>query len=298
MPLFHGLAAFPLTPADENGRVAVSTLCATLHRLCEAEVDAIGLLGSTGIYAYLSREERRRAVTAAVECVSNRVPVIVGIGALRTDHAQDLARDAATAGADALLLAPVSYTPLTEDEVYEHFRAVASVTDLPLCVYNNPGTTHFTFSRDLLARLARIDSIKAVKMPLPATGDVAGELPLLRRGAELAIGYSGDWGAADALLAGADAWYAVAAGLLPRLCLSLLRAAEAEDIAETRRIDGLLQPLWDCFKAHGSLRVMYALHDVLHPGTTEPPRPVLPLTGTDRRRVEDVFAPLRALEGL
>ena len=103
---FRGLSAFPLTPADEHGRVDTETLARLVERLCEAGVDAIGLLGSTGIYAYLSREERRRAVEAASECVRGRVPLVVGVGTLRTDHAMDLARDAETAGADALLMAP------------------------------------------------------------------------------------------------------------------------------------------------------------------------------------------------
>ena len=149
MPLFHGLSAFPITPADESGRVDTDALAALLDRLRAAEVDSVGLLGSTGTYAYLARPERRRAIEAAVECVGGRVPVIVGVGALRTDDARDLARDAQAAGADGLLLAPVSYTPLFDEEVFQHFAAVAASTDLPLCVYNNPGTTHFTFSDDL-----------------------------------------------------------------------------------------------------------------------------------------------------
>ena len=55
-----------------------------------------------------------------------------------------LARDAEAAGADGLLLAPVSYTPLLDDEVFEHFRAVAGATALPICIYDNPATTGFT----------------------------------------------------------------------------------------------------------------------------------------------------------
>ncbi len=194
---FHGLSTFPPTPADINGRVNAEALCRLLGPLCDAGVASIGLLGSTGIYAYLTREERLRAVEAAVECVNGRIPLVVGAGALRTDHAVDLARDAEAAGADALLLAPVSYTPLTQEEAYQHFLAVAKATRLPLCIYNNPGTTHFTFGCELLQRLSDIETIRAVKMPLPADGDLRGELARLREKADLAIGYSGDWGAAE-----------------------------------------------------------------------------------------------------
>lgn len=289
---FRGLSAFPLTPADEQGRVDAGTLARLLERLCEAGVDSIGLLGSTGVYAYLTRDERRRAVTAAAECIGGRTPLVVGVGALRTDQAQALARDAEAAGADAILMAPVSYTPLTQDEAYEHFRAVASVSGLPLCIYNNPGTTHFTFGAELLARLSEIETIRAVKMPLPAGGDFAGEIAALRAGTGLSIGYSGDWGMADAMLAGADAFYSVLGGMLPRPTVALVRAAQSGDPEGARRIDDALAPLWVTFKTYGSLRVMYALLDILGLGRAAPPRPILPLGLDARRQVASAVEPL------
>ncbi|MBY3581258.1 dihydrodipicolinate synthase family protein [Rhizobium bangladeshense] len=293
---FRGLSAFPPTPADISGRVNAQALCRLLDPLCDAGAASIGLLGSTGIYAYLTREERLRAVKAAVECVNGRVPLIVGAGALRTDHALDLARDAEAAGADALLLAPVSYTPLTQEEAYQHFLAVAKATRLPLCIYNNPGTTHFTFSRELLQRLSDVETIKAVKMPLPADGDLRGELAQLRQKTDLAIGYSGDWGAAEALLSGADAWYSVISGLLPRAALALTKAAMAGNDVEARRLDSLLQPLWEVFKAYGSIRVVYTLAEHLLGVRAELPRPLLPLGLAERQRVLDNAQPLIELE--
>src|SRR5919112_2036062 len=260
MTPFQGLSAFPITPTDARGRVDTEALGRLLERLHAAGVDSIGLLGSTGGYMYLTREERRRAIAAAVGCIGGRTPLIVGVGALRTDEAETLARDAASEGADALLLAPVSYTPLSEEEAYQHFAAVAAATDLPLCVYNNPGTTHFTFSDALLRRLASVSNIRAVKMPLPKDMDFKAELGRLRQDTpdDFAVGYSGDWGAADALLAGADAWYSVVGGLLPEPALKLVRAAQAGDVTEVHRIDSHCQPLWELFKEFGSIRVVYA----------------------------------------
>lgn len=288
MTHFHGLSAFPLTPADSEGRVRKDALCGLLERVVASGADSIGLLGSTGGYAFLTREERRRAVEAAVKCVKGRTPIIVGVGALRTDEAQQLATDAASAGADGLLLAPMSYTPLINEEVFEHFLRVASTTDLPLCIYNNPGTTKFSFSEDLIVRLAEVPNIAAVKMPLPADGDFKTELKRLRSRTpeDFAIGYSGDWGAADAMLAGCDAWYSVVAGLLPEPSVKLARAAQAKDAHETRRIDAALQPLWALFKEFGSFRVMYIVADILYPGIgISPPRPILPPPLDARARI-------------
>ncbi len=180
MTLFTGLSAFPLTPTDEAGRLKPELLGQFLERIVAAGVDTIGLLGSTGGYAYLAPEERKRTLRATADCVAGRTPLIVGVGALRTDTAEDLARDARQSGADGLLLAPMSYHPLTDEEVFRHFDAVAAAGELPLCIYNNPGTTKFTFSPELIARLAEIPNVTAVKMPLPTDGDYAGELGRLQ----------------------------------------------------------------------------------------------------------------------
>lgn len=97
-------------------------------------------------------------------------------------------------------------------------------------------------------------------MPLPTAMSVRQELGDLRAGpaGRLAIGYSGDWGAAEALMAGADAWYRVAGGFLPDMTAQLVRVARAQDWAEVRHLDGLLEPLWALMKEFGSLRVAYA----------------------------------------
>lgn len=292
MGIFQGLSAFPITPADEDGVVDADGVMALTARHAAAGVDTIGLLGSTGTYAYLTRTERRRAIQAAMKSVGGTTPLIVGVGALRTDEAQNLARDAQVEGASALLLAPVSYTPLTEDEVFAHYAAVASATNLPLCIYNNPSTTHFTFSPALLGRLAGIANIEAIKMPLPGTMPIASELDALRAGpsGRLAIGYSGDWGAAEALLAGADAWYSVVAGFLPEISMQMVRAARAADRQEVLRIDGLLEPLWDLFRQFGSLRVAYAAVNALGLSQVVPPKPILTLSSADRQRTVEALA--------
>ena len=295
MTLFRGLSAFPITPTDHAGVVDASALAIILNRIKEAGADSVGLLGSTGGYAFLSRDQRRRTVETAMTTVGGKIPVIVGVGALRTDEAQALARDAREAGANGLLLAPVSYTPLTEQEVYEHYAAVADVGQLPLCVYNNPSTTKFTFSVRLIERLAKVPNIVAIKMPLPADGDYSSEMATIRRhtASTFATGYSGDWGAADALLAGADAWYSVVAGLLPSEALALTRAAQSGDIEGAERVNRAFEPLWSLFKEFGSFRVMYAIAEIVGVGSFEPPRPVLGLQPEARVRVAEAVDALR-----
>lgn len=129
------------------------------------------------------------------------------------EHAQD-------AGAAALLVAPVSYQPLSDDEVYGLFEDVNAAASVPVVVYDNPGTTHFTFSDDLHARIADLARIASIKIP-PIEGgpDVVQErIDTLRARirAGVTIGISGDYVAAEALNAAATPGTAPWEGPFPR----------------------------------------------------------------------------------
>ena len=286
----NGLSAFPITPADAGGEIDTSALKRLLAPLIAANVDSIGLLGSTGTYPFFSRAERRRATDAALQEINGRIPVLVGIGALRTDEAIALAQDAKAAGASAGLLAAVSYTPLTEAEVFEHFSAVASASGLPICIYDNFGTTHFKFTPELIGRIADIPGVVSGKATAPS--DLfSNHLNKMRSvvPSGFSVGYSGDWNATEALIAGGDAWYSVAAGLFPNACLAMTRAAQAGDATEARRLDAAMAPLWALFKELSSLRVMYAAADIKGICKVAPPRPILPLPDAAKVRIAKVL---------
>jgi 4-hydroxy-tetrahydrodipicolinate synthase len=295
MTLFRGLAAFPITPADDHGQVQTEALRGLIRRLARAGVDSIGLLGSTGSYPYLTRDERRRAIDAAVAEADGKTPIMVGIGSLRTDDAVQLGLDAKAAGADAGLLAPVSYTPLTEDEVFTLFETVAGDVALPLCIYNNPGTTHFSFSPALIGRLSRLPGVQAVKNPAPEPAAVQGALDELSglTPAAFSRGFSTDWNAAEAMIAGGDAWYSVVGGLFPAPCIAIRDAVARRDFEAARRINASLEPLWTLFRAFSSLRVIYAAANILGLCATHPPRPILPLPDAARRQVAEVLEGLK-----
>lgn len=295
--LFQGLSAFPLTPTDANGTVDADALGQLVERLAEAGVASIGVLGSTGGFMYLTREERQRAVAAAAEAARGRTPVIAGIGALRTDEAVHLARDAEAAGADALLVAPVSYIPLTNDEVFEHVASIAAATDLPICLYDNPTTTHFAFAPALFARLAKVKTVRGAKIPVPTELSVAAQLADLTHetGGGIQFGYSGDPRLVIAGLGGAKAFYSALAGTLPKEVLSLYAAAVSGDAAHANEVNARFEPMWDLFRKHGGFRVIPEIARILGLCSMLPPRPVLPLPDAERTKVA---AALAQLEGL
>ncbi len=235
--MFTGLSAFPLTPLAHDA-VDEHAFVRLIERLSEAKVDSITALGSTGSYAYLSSEERSRVARLAVEHAVE-TPVFIGIGALRTSHVLANAEKAEQAGASGLLLAPMTYQPLTDDDVFELFRTVTANSSLPVIVYDNPGTTHFTFTTELYGRIAELPGIASIKIPgVPADPEQAqARVQEIRAAvpAHVTIGVSGDAKAAAGLAAGCDAWYSVIGGTLPALAMRITRAALEGRVSERVR---------------------------------------------------------------
>eukprot|EP00037_Helgoeca_nana_P027222 m.310710 g.310710 ORF g.310710 m.310710 type:complete len:411 (-) comp27438_c0_seq10:2898-4130(-) len=293
LKLIRGLSAFPITPQAPDGTIDTVGLAKLVARLVTARVDSIGLLGSTGTYAYLSREQRRVAVQTAAATIAAaseghpKPKLLVGIGHIRTDACIDLAADALAAGADAALLAPVSYTPLLDEEVFQHFAAVAAAVPLlPLVIYSNPSTTKFEFSDVLVERLAKelgtsVIGLKRGGGP-DGTDHAAAHRALadavgVRSSIDFTLGYAGDWRVIGPLLGGGEAWFSVIGGIFPERCQAILEAVQDNDAAKARALSDQLQPIWDTMAATGSLRVAYSICNILGLVNAAPPRPLLPL---------------------
>ena len=282
--MFTGLSAFPLTPLAHDA-VDEAAFVRLVQRLAAAQVDSITVLGSTGSYAYLSAEERSRVARLAVEHAGN-IPVVVGVGALRASHVLTNVEQAQHAGASGVLLAPMTYQPLTDDDVVELFRTVTQNTALPVVVYDNPGTTHFAFSTELYGRIAELPGIASIKIPgVPANPRRArARLQEIRAVIpdHVTIGVSGDATAAAGLAAGCDAWYSVIAGTLPALAMRITRPALAGRTDEAAAESERLAPLWQLFAEFGSLRVVAAVAERL--GLAPRGCLPLPIQGLDEER--------------
>ena len=291
--MFSGLSVFPLTPMNERG-LDETAFVRLIERLVTANVDSIGVLGSTGNYAYLTMAERARVVRLAVEHAGN-VPVMAGIGALRTCDVLTLAEDAEVAGVTGVLLAPMSYQKLFPDEVFGIYETITHALSVPLCVYDNPGTTQFIFSDELHGQIAQLPNVSSIKIPGVPENPIEARARVERLRAQIpstvTVGVSGDAFAATGLNAGCDAWYSVIGGVFPATALAITRAAQAGNAQEATRLSERLQPLWDLFsESGGGLRVVAAAAELR--GLAEPPCLPLPLKALDkegRRRLANLI---------
>lgn len=294
--MFQGLSAFPLTPLSDS-RVDQSSFSALVERLLDAGVDSLGVLGSTGSYAYLDKVEREAVLRNAL-ARAGKTPVIAGVSALHTRDVLELALDAEDAGASGLLLAPISYQPLHDDEVFSLFETVCAAVQTPICVYDNPGTTNFTFSDELHARIAALPNIASIKLPGVPKGQEASSKRIAHLRAlipaSVTLGISGDSAAARGLNAGCEVWYSVIGGLFPEVALKITRAAQAGNEQLAQELSDALAPLWALFDKHGgSIRVVATAASLLGLcGAKNLPQPLHCLTGPDRDELASVLSQL------
>lgn len=294
--MFTGVSAFPLTPF-RNDQVDEKAFAGLVRRLAVSGVDSITALGSTGSYPYMTTQERARVARLAVQNAGS-VAVFVGIGALRTSQVLALARGAEEAGASGLLLSAMTYQSLTPDEVFELFRTVTESTELPVIVYDNPGTTHFHFTTELYARIAELPGIASIKIPgVPADPDEARRHVASIRAVipeRVTIGVSGDAFGAAGLIAGCDAWYTVIGGTIPGPALGIARAVREGRVEDARAECEQLTPLWKLFAdLGGSARVTAAIAEYL--GLVGPSCLPLPLRGMSAENRARVAAMVEAL---
>lgn len=236
----RGLVAYPVTPFDQ-GVLDVVRLKELVRALISGGSDAIAPLGSTGEAAYLSLEEWKSVVDATVEAAAGEVPVVVGSSDLTTSGTIERVQYAQTAGADAVMVAPISYWALKEKEIFGHYFSIGASIDIPVLAYNNPATAGVDMSPELLVRM--FESIPNVTMVKESTGDItrmnkmreltAGTLPFLNGSNPLIL---------DAVEAGAVGWSTAAMCLLPQPIKALYTAASSGDSALAETLYEELKP--------------------------------------------------------
>jgi len=167
-----------VTPIDDQERVNEKPLRQIVDHIIAGGVHGILSLGSNGEFYGLEREEQQRAAAITLDQARDRVPVYVGIADITTRECVRWARWAEEQHAQAVsILHPMFLSP-NEEELYQHFKAVAEATSLPVLLYNNPDRMCCGISANLLDRLADIPNIVGIK---ESSGDMTLTAEFIRR---------------------------------------------------------------------------------------------------------------------
>jgi 4-hydroxy-tetrahydrodipicolinate synthase len=241
-PRFAGVYAATTTPF-RDGRAEVGEFAAHCAWLIDAGVAGLVPNGSLGEYECLSDSERAQLVQMAIFASMGRVPVVPGVSGKSAAEACRWAEQAAEAGAAAVMaLPPTSHKP-TPDEVVAHFAEIARV-GLPVIAYNNPFSTRVDLTPALLARLAEIEQVRAVK---EFSQDVRRVAQIREQAPRLEVICGCDDTFVEAMLLGATGWIAGLVNALPEQSVRLYRLCKAGEYAEAAGLYRAMLPVlrWD-----------------------------------------------------
>ena len=240
-------------------------------------------LGTVGENNSLTFEEKVSVLTAIVEVVAGRVPVVTGVSEYDTRRAATYAQAAETAGADGLmLLPPMVYVPKAH-ELAAHFRGVATRTGLPIMLYNNPPAYRTAIDKEVLSLVADVPNIVALKESAPDTRrftdvkNVFGDRYVLFAGL--------DDVALEGLYLGAQGWVSGLTNAFPRESVELVNAFARGDHAKAMEIYRWFMPLLHLDAEHDLVQSIKLAEQVMGRGSERVLPPRYPLIGAHRAEV-------------
>lgn len=186
---FGRLLTAMVTPFNDELEVDFDRVDKLVDHLIETGTETIVVAGTTGESPTLSREEKVALFKRVVERAAGKAKVIAGTGSNNTKDSIELSKEAAAAGVDGLMLVVPYYNKPSQEGLYQHFKAIAEATELPVMLYNIPGRSAINMEVETILRLAQIPNITSVK---EASGDLSAASELVEKAPQGFKVYSGD----------------------------------------------------------------------------------------------------------
>lgn len=240
--IFKGSAVALVTPFTDNG-VDFEKLGKLIEFHIENHTDALVVCGTTGESTTMNDAEQLSVIKYTVDKVNKRIPVIAGTGSNNTAHSVYLSQEAEKLGADALLIITPYYNKANEKGLKLHFETIANSTSLPIILYNVPGRTSMNIKPKVVAELAKIDNIVAIK---EASGDLSQVAEISRLVPDDFAIYSGNDDSIIPLLSlGGSGVISVLANICPRETHDLVQKFLDGDIDGSKKLQLDMKPLID-----------------------------------------------------
>lgn len=248
--MFHGSIVALVTPMHESGEIDLASFKNLINWHIESGTQAIVVNGTTGESATLSPAEKLELLNIAVTTAKGRIPIIAGTGTSSTATTIQETRAAASCGVDACLVVTPYYNRPTQQGLYEHYKAVAESTELPIIVYNVPKRTGCDVLPVTLASLAHVQNIIGIK---DATGDLLRVAATNALTPDRFIYLSGDDATSlEFIKRGGHGVISVSANVVPALMQDMCAAALQKDYITAENIDTKLASLHTALMAESN----------------------------------------------
>jgi len=288
--LFTGVYPFLVTPFTDHDEVDAQRLKSHIDDLVtNGKVHGVTALGSTGEFALMSESERQLVAEVTVDGARKRVPAVIHTAAIATKVAVALSKHAQRVGADAIIVNPQSYWLPTEDELFGHYAAIARAVDIPVMVYNNPGTTKIDMSPKFIARLNKeFPHFVSVKESSGDIRRVQNILQLTEGRMSVSIGHQSLGLAAFAV--GATGWTTGIANTIPNLCVEVFeQVVEKRDLEKGRKAFYRMLPLCDFYSEKSLCRSAKAAADIMDKPLGPPRLPLKRLSEGDYKTLRKLL---------
>jgi 4-hydroxy-tetrahydrodipicolinate synthase len=287
---FHGVFPYLVSPVDTSGQIRTGVLGRLCDDLIRAGVHGLTPLGSTGEFAYLSREQRTAVVQTTIEAAQRRVPVIAGVVSTSTADAVAQAKAYQQLGADGILAILEAYFPLQDAQVESYFRAIADAVDIPVVIYTNPQFQRSDLTLDVIARLAEHPRIVAIKDASANTGRL---LSIMNRcGDSIDVFSASAHIPAAVMLIGGVGWMAGPACVIPRQSVELYNLCKAKRWDEAMALQRRLWRLNEAFARYNLAACIKAGLAMQGYEVGDPIPPQAALAADERKVVEAVLRDL------
>lgn len=239
--MFSGSITALVTPFNQDGSLDEDSFVKHINWQIENGTNGLVPVGTTGESPTLSHDEHKRVVELCVEVVKKRVPVIAGAGSNNTEEAKDFLEHASSVGADAGLIVTPYYNKPTQEGMYQHFKVLNDVSNIPLLIYNIPGRCIVDMSIETMTRLSKLKNIVGVK---DATADLSRTSLQRHAIGKDFIQLSGEDMTALALMAhGGHGCISVTSNVAPKLCADFQKACLMKDYDNALELQDKLTPL-------------------------------------------------------
>ncbi len=285
---FEGIYTPLVTPYHDDFTVNEQALADTVEYLIGAGVNGIIVAGTTGEYYAQTAAERVWMMKRATDLIKDRVPVIIGTGAIRTEDSIEFALAAKAHKADAILVATPPYAYPTGREIALHALAVDRAANLPVMLYNYPGRMSVNMDEETLDRLGRSPNFCAIK---ESSGDINRLHMLARDYPHIALSCGMDDQALEFFAWGARSWVCAGSNFAPKAHIALYRACAVEgDFTKGRAIMSAMLPLMRVLEQGGKFIQCIKYGLTLRGIDAGPPRkPLQPLNKDDKRELAEVI---------
>jgi 4-hydroxy-tetrahydrodipicolinate synthase len=290
---FHGVFPYLVSPIDAQGRILTDVLGRLVSDLIKAGVHGLTPLGSTGEFAYLTREQRESVVRATIEAAGKRAPVIAGVASTSTTEAIAQAKSYQALGADGILAILEAYFPLKDAQIEAYFRAIADSVDIPVVLYTNPQFQRSDLTLDVIARLSEHPRIQYIKDASTNTGRL---LSIMNRAPQIKIFSASAHIPAAVMLIGGVGWMAGPACIVPRQSVKLYELCRAGKWPEAMKLQHELWRINEAFARFNLAACIKAGLQIQGYAVGDPVPPQASLTADERKAVETILTDVAHLE--